>query len=73
MTTILITGGSRGLGAAIVQAYLDDGANVATCSRTPTPDTDRPGHSIAGFRIALSLSRRSTCAIARPWTTSCPR
>lgn len=34
--TILITGGSRGLGAGIVQSFLDSGDRVATCSRTAT-------------------------------------
>lgn len=33
---VLVTGGSRGLGAGIVQAYLDNGDLVATCARTPT-------------------------------------
>lgn len=37
---IAITGGSRGLGAGIVQAFLDAGERVATCSRSATPATD---------------------------------
>jgi 3-oxoacyl-[acyl-carrier protein] reductase len=36
----VITGGSRGLGAGIVQAYLDAGDRVATCARTRTPQID---------------------------------
>jgi 3-oxoacyl-[acyl-carrier protein] reductase len=36
----MVTGGSRGLGAAIVQAFLDVGDNVATCSRSATDSTD---------------------------------
>jgi 3-oxoacyl-[acyl-carrier protein] reductase len=32
----LVTGGSRGLGAGLVQAFLDAGYCVETCSRTPT-------------------------------------
>jgi 3-oxoacyl-[acyl-carrier protein] reductase len=32
----LITGGSRGLGAGIVQAFLDAGYRVATCARSET-------------------------------------
>ena len=39
-TAILVTGGSRGLGAAIVQSFLDAGHAVATCSRSSTPTTD---------------------------------
>jgi 3-oxoacyl-[acyl-carrier protein] reductase len=38
--SVIITGGSRGLGAAFVQAFLDDGDNVATCSRSATPATE---------------------------------
>jgi 3-oxoacyl-[acyl-carrier protein] reductase len=34
--TVLVTGGSRGLGAGIVQSFLDSGDRVATCSRTET-------------------------------------
>jgi 3-oxoacyl-[acyl-carrier protein] reductase len=38
--TVLVTGGSRGLGAGLVSAFLANGDNVATCSRTPTPQVD---------------------------------
>jgi 3-oxoacyl-[acyl-carrier protein] reductase len=37
---IIVTGGSRGLGAGIVQSYLDEGALVATCARSSTPEVD---------------------------------
>jgi 3-oxoacyl-[acyl-carrier protein] reductase len=37
---VVITGGSRGLGAVIVQAYLDAGYRVATCARTRTEQVD---------------------------------
>lgn len=37
---VLVTGGSRGLGAGIVRAFLDAGDLVATCSRSATPLTD---------------------------------
>jgi 3-oxoacyl-[acyl-carrier protein] reductase len=36
----VITGGSRGLGAGIVQAYLDAGDRVATCARSRTAEVD---------------------------------
>jgi len=38
--TVLITGGSRGLGAGLVRAFLDDGDRVATCSRSATAETE---------------------------------
>lgn len=37
--TVLITGGSRGLGAGLVESFLDQGDNVATCSRSETTRT----------------------------------
>jgi 3-oxoacyl-[acyl-carrier protein] reductase len=38
--TVLITGGSRGLGSGLVRSFLALGDNVATCSRSPTPEID---------------------------------
>jgi 3-oxoacyl-[acyl-carrier protein] reductase len=38
--TVLITGGSRGLGAGLVSSFLELGDNVATCSRSRTPEVD---------------------------------
>jgi 3-oxoacyl-[acyl-carrier protein] reductase len=37
---VIVTGGSRGLGAALIRAFLDNGDRVATCSRAPTAETD---------------------------------
>lgn len=39
--TALVSGGSRGLGAALVQTLLDAGWRVATFSRQPTPFIER--------------------------------
>ena len=39
--SVIVTGGSRGLGAALVQAFLDDGDRVATCSRSTTELVER--------------------------------
>lgn len=41
--TVIVTGGSRGLGQAIVQSFLDQGDRVATCSRSPAPSTEAWG------------------------------
>jgi 3-oxoacyl-[acyl-carrier protein] reductase len=37
---VIVTGGSRGLGAGIVQSYLDSGDLVATCARSRTDHVD---------------------------------
>jgi NAD(P)-dependent dehydrogenase (short-subunit alcohol dehydrogenase family) len=34
----VVTGGTKGIGAAIVQRLLDEGANVVTSARNPVPD-----------------------------------
>ena len=41
--SVLVTGGSRGLGAAIVDAFLGLGDRVATCSRSATAQTEAWG------------------------------
>ena len=38
---VIVTGGSRGLGAGLVQSYLDAGERVATCARSRTDEVDR--------------------------------
>jgi len=38
---VIITGGSRGLGAGLVRSYLDSGDLVATCSRSITPEVEK--------------------------------
>jgi 3-oxoacyl-[acyl-carrier protein] reductase len=37
---VVITGGSRGLGAGLVRSYLESGDRVATCARTSTPEVE---------------------------------
>jgi 3-oxoacyl-[acyl-carrier protein] reductase len=38
---VVVTGGSRGLGAGIVQSFLDSGDAVATCARSRTTEIDK--------------------------------
>src|SRR5438270_838378 len=38
---VLVTGGSRGIGEALVEAFLDAGDSVATCSRRPTAQVEK--------------------------------
>jgi NAD(P)-dependent dehydrogenase (short-subunit alcohol dehydrogenase family) len=44
----LVTGGSRGIGAAIAQRLLDGGASVVTSARSSTDDTPKGSSFIAG-------------------------
>lgn len=37
---VIVTGGSRGLGAGLVASFLESGDCVATCARTATPQTE---------------------------------
>ncbi len=56
---VLITGGSRGLGAGLVGSFLEGGDSVATCSRSPSPATDAWGSEL-GERFhyeAVDLTR----------------
>jgi 3-oxoacyl-[acyl-carrier protein] reductase len=62
---VIVTGGSRGLGAGIVSAFLNEGDRVATCSRSPTGQTDAWGADPAlGDRFLFSAvdlaDRRAT-------------
>ncbi|HZF26562.1 MAG TPA: SDR family oxidoreductase [Steroidobacteraceae bacterium] len=53
----LVTGGTRGIGAAVVEALLDAGANVVTTARSV------PRESVAGVRyVAADLSTADGCA-----------
>jgi 3-oxoacyl-[acyl-carrier protein] reductase len=38
--TVIVTGGSRGLGAGLVASFLDSGDRVATCARSSTPEVE---------------------------------
>lgn len=63
--SVVVTGGSRGLGIAFVQSFLDHGDRVATCSRTPTSQTDAwaadPALSDRFFYEAVDLADRPSC------------
>lgn len=61
----VITGGSRGLGAGLVRSFLELGDTVATCSRTPTAETDAwtadPQLSDRFYYEAADLSDPEAC------------
>lgn len=51
MTTVLVTGGARGVGLGIVRGFLDAGYDVVTCSRhDPTIDLGKADHIRADVR-----------------------
>jgi NAD(P)-dependent dehydrogenase (short-subunit alcohol dehydrogenase family) len=45
---VVVTGGSRGIGAAIVQRFLDGGATVVATARSATPETPIAASFIPG-------------------------
>lgn len=61
--TVLVSGGSKGLGAGIVKRFLDDGYRVATFSRSVTAQVDMWQHEYPRhfYFEALSLTDRSAC------------
>lgn len=62
---VVVTGGSRGLGAALVQAFLDEGDAVATCSRSATELTDAwstdPGTADRFLFAPVDMADRRSC------------
>ena len=62
--TVVVTGGSRGLGAGIVQSFLDSGDRVATCARSATPEVERWRDTARGDRFLFAtadLALRADC------------
>jgi 3-oxoacyl-[acyl-carrier protein] reductase len=64
--SVLITGGSRGLGAGLVRSFLEQGDNVATCSRSPSANTEAwgsdPSLQERFYYEALDLADQAACA-----------
>ncbi len=60
---VVVTGGSRGLGAGLVRAFLDHGDSVATCSRSATPQTEAWASELADrfYYEAVNLADRAAC------------
>jgi 3-oxoacyl-[acyl-carrier protein] reductase len=64
---VVVTGGSRGLGAGIVRSYLASGDRVATCARSVTPEVEawqRDGDLSGRFLFATADLSRSADAQA---------
>jgi 3-oxoacyl-[acyl-carrier protein] reductase len=61
---VLITGGSRGLGAGLVTAFLEHGDSVATCSRSPPShlgDAGAPDWSERFYWASVNLAEADEC------------
>jgi NAD(P)-dependent dehydrogenase (short-subunit alcohol dehydrogenase family) len=54
----LVTGGSRGIGAAVAQRLLDGGARVVTSARSATDDTPKGSTFIPGDLRSESGARQ---------------
>jgi 3-oxoacyl-[acyl-carrier protein] reductase len=68
--SVIVTGGSRGLGAVLVDSFLQSGDRVATCSRSGTELTDRlsADASLAGrylFRAVDLADREASTAFVK--------
>ena len=61
--TALITGGSRGIGAGIVSAFLDAGANVVCLSRSDPIAQDQPNFSYYQCNVSDSERFKSICKL----------
>ena len=61
--TVIVTGGSRGLGAGIVQSFLDSGDRVASCSRSETEQTRKwaEEHPDRFFFMEADIADREQC------------
>ena len=66
MTTVLVTGGARGVGLGIVRGFLDAGYDVVTCSRhEPTVDLGAAAHIRADVRDLSQVDSLVSAVINR--------
>jgi NAD(P)-dependent dehydrogenase (short-subunit alcohol dehydrogenase family) len=66
VTTVLVTGGARGVGLGIVRGFLDAGYDVVTCSRhEPTVDLGAASHIRADVRDLSQVDSLVSAVIGR--------
>src|SRR5215475_2888860 len=63
VTTVLVSGGSRGLGIAIVEELLTHGVRVATFARTVTPELAALAAKYEGAALAASVDASDRAAV----------
>ena len=68
---VVVTGGSRGLGAGIVESYLDSGDLVATCARSATAQTEKwAADPDTGPRFLFAPADLSSAADAKSFVSA---
>ena len=70
-TRILVTGGSRGIGRAIVSAFLDEGATVAFCARNPDEVRETQESLSARGRVVGSVVDVADGDALAAWVETC--
>jgi 3-oxoacyl-[acyl-carrier protein] reductase len=66
----LVTGGTRGIGRAVVEALATEGASVAFCARTPGEDTATPVQVEQGGAVLGYVADVGDQAALREWVTT---
>ena len=70
-TRVLVTGGSRGIGRAIVSAFLDEGATVAFCARNPDEVRETQESLSARGRVVGSVVDVADGVALAAWVETC--
>ena len=61
---VLVTGGTRGVGLGISEAFLAAGAVVVTCSRSEVPDPPGRRHFVCDVRSPESVEQMVSAVVA---------